>query len=212
MRGGFGDADPMDASIIPAGYHALPAGHLANVVTCLEMTARPALRPVPPLEGARFERMGAGDTERFRALFRAIGRDIMWFSRLIMAEEKLAAILGDPRVESFALVRKGLDIGMLELDFREEGTCELSFFGLVPAAIGLGAGRFLMNAALEKAWEKPIKRLWVHTCTFDHPSALSFYQRSGFRPYQVMVEVHPDPRLSGHLPEDASPQAPLIKP
>jgi hypothetical protein len=67
-----------------------------------------------------------------------------------------------------------------------------------------------MNEALERAWAQPISRLWVHTCTFDHPNALGFYQRSGFRPYAVMVEVHKDPRLTGHLPREASPRVPLI--
>ena len=201
----------MHETPLPAGYHPLPPGHLANVVTCLEMTERPVLRPVPDLGSLTLERMGASDTERFRQLFRVIGQDIMWFSRLIMAEEKLAAIIGDPNVHCHALVRDGEDIGLLELDFREEGQCELSFFGVVPSAVGTGAGRFLMNEALQRAWAAPISRLWVHTCTFDHPNALGFYQRSGFRPYQVMVEVHRDPRLTGHLPRDASPNAPLIE-
>lgn len=201
----------MHATPLPPGYHPLPPGHLANVVTCLEMTAKPALRPTPGGGELALERLGAGDTGRFRDLFRAIGRDIMWFSRLIMPEEKLQGIIGDRRVECFALVEKGRDAGLLELDFREDGQCELSFFGLVPDLVGKGAGRFLMNEALTRAWGRPISRLWVHTCTFDHPAALGFYRRSGFRPYRVMVEVHEDPRLSGHLPKESSPQAPLIE-
>ena len=201
----------MHETPLPAGYHPLPPGHLANVVTCLEMTEKPPLRPVPEVAGLSLERLGAADTQRFRALFRAIGQDIMWFSRLVMAEETLAGIIGDPKVHSHALVKQGRDIGLLELDFREEAQCELSFFGLVPSEVGSGAGRFLMNAALERAWGQPITRMWVHTCTFDHPNALGFYRRSGFRPYQVMVEVHPDPRLTGHLPREASPQVPLLE-
>jgi GNAT superfamily N-acetyltransferase len=193
------------------GYHPLPPGHLANVVTCLEMTARPVLRPPPAGGDFALERMGAADTERFRALFRAIGEDIMWFSRLILPEERLAAILGDPLVESFAMTGGSGDIGLLELDFREAGQCELSFFGLVPGLIGKGAGRWLMNEALTRAWSRPIARLWVHTCSYDSPQALPFYMRSGFRPYQMMVEVHPDPRLTGHMPKHASPAAPLIE-
>lgn len=196
---------------LPLGYHPLPPGHLANVVTCLEMTARPELRPAHGAEAFTLERMGASDTERFRALFREIGRDIMWFSRLIMPEEQLAAIIGHDSVECFALVQGGRDIGLLELDFREAGQCELSFFGVVPSAVGGGAGRFLMNEALRRGWDRPISRMWVHTCSFDHPKALPFYQRSGFRPYQVMVEVHRDPRLTGHMPKDATPSAPLIE-
>ena len=192
------------------GFHPLPPGHLANVVTCLEMHARPVLRPAHD-DSFSLERMGAADTDRFRALFRAIGQDIMWFSRLIIPEEKLSAIIGDPNVFCFALVKGGADIGLLELDFREVGQCELSFFGVVPTAVGGGAGRYLMNEALTRAWEQPISRMWVHTCHFDHPSALAFYQRSGFQPYAVMVEVHPDPRLIGAMPKHASPGAPLIE-
>ena len=199
----------MHETPLPIGYHPLPPGHLANVVTCLEMFGKPALRPAPDA-GFTLERMGASDTDRFRSLFRAIGQDIMWFSRLVMAEEKLAGIIGHPDVHCHALVKEGRDIGLLELDFREEGTCELSFFGVVPSAVGGGAGRYLMNEALERAWGRPISRLWVHTCTFDHPNALGFYQRSGFRPYAVMVEVHQDPRLTGHLPKEASPNVPLL--
>lgn len=196
---------------LPLGYHPLPQGHLANVVTCLEMTERPSPRPVPDVPGLSLVRMGAADTDRFRRLFAAIGRDYLWFSRLILEEEKLAAIIGDPKVLSLALVKEGRDIGLLELDFREEGQCELSFFGVVPDAVGTGVGRWLMNEAVTRAWGRSISRFWVHTCSFDHPGAVAFYQRSGFRPYQVMVEVHRDPRLTGHLPRDAAPGAPLIE-
>jgi GNAT superfamily N-acetyltransferase len=193
------------------GYHTLPPGCLANVVTCLEMTERPPPRPAPAADGLSLARMGAADTARYRALFGRIGQDIMWFSRLIIPDQALAAIIGDPKVHSLALVRNGADIGLLEIDFRIAGECELSFFGLVPAAVGSGLGRFLMNEALARAWSQPISRFWVHTCSFDHPAALGFYQRSGFRPYRVMVEVHQDPRLTGHLPRHASPAAPLIE-
>lgn len=201
----------MNETPLTPGYHCLPPGHLANVVTCLEMTQTPALRPVPDMPGLTLERLGAADTERFRALFRAVGRDNMWFSRLFMTEEALAGIIGDANVHCHALVKDGEDIGILELDFREHAQCELSFFGVIPSAVGTGAGRWLMNEAITQAWARPISRLWVHTCTFDHPNAVAFYQRSGFRPYQVMVEVHRDPRLTGHLPRDASPGAPLIE-
>ena len=111
----------MHETPLPLGYHPLPPGHLANVVTCLEMTEKPSPRAVPDVAGLSLQRMGAADTERFRALFAAIGRDFLWFSRLILEEEKLAAIIGDPKVVSLALVKEGRDIGLLELDFREEG-------------------------------------------------------------------------------------------
>jgi GNAT superfamily N-acetyltransferase len=192
------------------GYYELPPGKLANVVTCLEMTARPPARGRGFGPGFELVPGDRTDLAKHRALFSKVGRDLMWFSRLIMEDAKLAAILGDPDYSPFVLRKDGVDAGMLDLDFRAAGQCELAFFGLAPEFIGGGAGRALMEQAITLAWAKPIKRFWVHTCSFDHPAALAFYQRSGFKPYQIMVEVHDDPRLTGHMPRDATPQAPLI--
>jgi GNAT superfamily N-acetyltransferase len=196
---------------LPAGYSPLPPGMIANVVTCLEMTAKPSPEVGRPQPGLTLERWTTPDLASYRALYRRVGEDWLWFSRLFMADEKLNAILGHPQVEAHVLREGGRDIGLLELDFREAGQCELAFFGLVPEAIGKGAGRFLMSRAIELAWARPIARLWVHTCTFDHPAAAAFYQRSGFRPYAMLVEVHKDPRVTGHLPKGAAPQVPLIE-
>jgi GNAT superfamily N-acetyltransferase len=194
------------------GLSNIPKGHLANVVTCLEMTARSRAHDphgfAPPYVLVPF----TGGIAGYRTLYRRIGADWMWVSRLIMPDAKLEAILASPLVEPFVLEKDGDGIGLLELDFREEGECELTFFGLAREAIGAGLGRALMDQALARAWAKPIRRLWVHTCTFDHPAALPFYIRSGFKPYALQVEVHPDPRLTGHLPRHAAPHIALIDP
>jgi GNAT superfamily N-acetyltransferase len=193
------------------GYHVLPTGKLANVVTCLEMTAKPHSRGIGFKPGLSLVAADRGDLAAYRRLFADVGRDIMWFSRLIIADDVLAGILADPGYEPYVLKKDGRAIGILDLDFREQGQCELVFFGLTPDAVGTGAGAALMDAAIERAWAKPITRFWVHTCTYDHPNALGFYRRSGFVPYQFMVEVHDDPRLTGHLPRQASPQVPLLE-
>ena len=196
---------------LPNGYYELPKGKLANVVTCLEMLGRPS-SPLPALPtDLHLKRFNASDLVEFRSLFRAVGEDLMWFSRLIMPDEKLAAILGDDKIESYALMRGREALGLLELDFREMPQSELSFFGLRKDAIGGGLGRALMGEAIRRAWEKPITRFWVHTCHFDHPNALPFYKRSGFTPYALMVEVHDDPRQQGKLPKTASPHVALIE-
>jgi GNAT superfamily N-acetyltransferase len=200
-------------SSLEDGYSVLRPGKLANVVTCLEMTEMPVPKPGRQgSSGLALHRVEHPKLDAYRALFRRVGEDWMWFSRLIMPDERLRQILTDPKVELYTLRDGAADIGLLELDFREEGQCELAFFGVVPEAIGQGAGRFLMDRAIERAWVRPIRRLWVHTCSFDHPSALSFYRRSGFRPYAYAVEVHDDPRLTGHLPRTAAPHIPLVEP
>lgn len=194
---------------ITNGYSDVPPGKLATVVTSLEMLAPAPPRPAPSGPWA-LRRVEKPATDWYRDLYRRIGVDWLWFSRLAMADDALLGILGNSSVHIYALVADGHDEGLLELDFREPDTCELAFFGVAPALLGNGAGRFLMNHAIEIAWSQPIRRFWVHTCTLDHPGALDFYRRSGFTPFRAQVEVVDDPRLTGLLPRDAAPHVPLI--
>lgn len=192
-------------------YSPIPDRHIAAIVTSLEMTERPPLRPMPSGE-LRLERWEAPALEKYRLLYRRVGEPWLWFSRLVMPDDELAAIIHHPDVMIWAVSdRRGIEVGILELDFREAGQCELAFFGLIPALNGKGHGRWLMAMALQAAWaRKGVERLWVHTCTLDAPGALGFYIKSGFRPYQRQLETFPDPRLTGHLPREAAPQIPII--
>ena len=196
---------------IALGYSDVPPGHVASVVTCLEMRSKPQQETLPLPEGITLAPLVNVDLVAYRALFRKIGAKWLWFSRLYMADDKLTSILNDPNVEAWVIRDGAEDIGMLELDFSEPGQCELVFLGLVEGTTGKGLGRAVMSRATERAFAKPIERFWVHTCTFDHPSALNFYIRSGFVPYAFQVEVQADPRLIGHLPADAAPHIPLIR-
>lgn len=192
------------------GYTALPAGKIASIVTMLEMTAPPAPLPERGTEGLTLEPVPAPGTDWYRALFRRIGENWLWFSRLRLSEAELASILTDPDVAVYALRSDGEDVGLVELDFRVPGEVELAFFGLVPEFVGSGAGRFMMNRALALAWERRPARVHVHTCTLDHQAAVRFYMKAGFRPYARAIEVVDDPRLAGLLAGDAAPHAPLI--
>jgi len=193
------------------GLHAVPAGHTASVVTHLEMCAEAAQRPEAdlPLELAR---VTAPDPDWYLGLFRKVGAPWLWFGRLVMDQDELRRILSDERVHVYVIGDGTDEVGLLELDFRQHGDCELAYFGLAPEAVGGGAGRWLMNRAIRLAWAEGIARFHVHTCTLDHPAALDFYRRSGFTPYAREIEIAPDPRLSGLLAEDTAPQAPLIRP
>jgi GNAT superfamily N-acetyltransferase len=143
-------------------------------------------------------------------MFRRVGADWLWFSRLRLKDGELSAILDDPLVEVYTLRKGAADEGLLELDFREPETCELGFFGVTQRLVGTGAGRWLMNRALEIVWSRRIERFWVHTCTLDHQGAVAFYMRSGFTPFRQLVEITDDPRLEGVLPRHAAPHAPII--
>lgn len=187
----------------------VPDGKIAAVVTHLQMFERPAPRHVPDVD-AELVRHPKPDLDWYRDLFARVGGDWMWFSRLGMSDADLSAILHRDDVHLYSVRKEGRDEGMLELDFRVPNECELGYFGLAPAMVGTGAGRWLMDHAISLAWDQPIARFHVHTCTLDSPQALAFYMRSGFTAYRRQVEIADDPRKIGVLPADSSPQEPII--
>jgi GNAT superfamily N-acetyltransferase len=196
--------------ILPDGYSDVPAGKIAAIVTHLEMTARPAPRPDPAGPWS-LRRVETPPLDWFRDLYGRVGEEWLWFSRMRMPDAKLAERIQSPGVEVHALVDSTGDEGLLELDFREAGQCEIGMFGVTAKLVGTGAGRWLMNRTLEIAWSRPVGRVWLHTCTFDHPAALAFYERSGFRSFRRQVEVADDPRLDGTAPRDVARHVPIIE-
>ena len=188
----------------------VPDGKIAAVVTHLQMFERPAPRAVPQVAAELIEH-DRPDLDWYRDLFMRVGgTDWMWFSRLGLTDADLAAILHRDDVWIYSVRVDGRDEGMLELDFRVPNDCELGYFGLTAAMVGTGAGRWLMEHALDKAWSRPINRFHVHTCTLDSPQALPFYMRSGFTAYARQIEIADDPRKIGVLPTDSAPQEPII--
>jgi len=193
-----------------AGYTDLPPGKVAMIVTYLEMRAQPLVRRIERPDLA-LERITDPDPAAYRELFRRIGHDWLWFGRLGADDAELLKLLGEPARELYFCRSQGEAVGLLELNFADPENAELAYFGLVPEAIGSGAGRWLMNQALDKVWARPeTKRMWLHTCTADSPQALGFYRSCGFTPYKRAIEVADDPRLSGLLPETAGPNIPVI--
>ena len=192
------------------GIYELPAGHVAAVATYLEMYAPPPRAETSPVPaGSRFDPLG-DDVGRYRRLYSEVGQDWLWFSRALMADGALRAVITHPKVEVLAFVVDGRDTGIVELDFRKAGRCELAFLGLVPSALGHGWGAVLVTEAIRRAFARTIDRLWLHTCTLDHPGAVRFYVRSGFRPYRRAIEIVRDPRLCGAMKADAAPRFPVV--
>jgi GNAT superfamily N-acetyltransferase len=195
------------------GYTDIPPGKIAAVVTQLQMLAPPPPRQTPLLSGISIRTVTTPEAGWYRDLYSRIGAvDWLWFSRLQLSASALETIIRHPRVEIYARTADDRDEGLLELDFRTAGECELAFFGMTSGLIGQGAGRLLMNKGIERAWSQPIRRFRVHTCTLDHPGTLAFYMRTGFKPYQQQVEIADDPRLSGLIPETAAAHVPIIRP
>ncbi|MEN3791245.1 GNAT family N-acetyltransferase [Fulvimarina sp. MAC3] len=198
---------------LPNGNTPILPGKLAAIGTIMEMRAedRQPLDPVEAMPEWRFERVLDMELSRYLALYRAVGRDHLWYGRLVVSEAEITALVASPEIAIFVLTIDGEDAGLAELDLSRPGSCEIVYFGVQSAHIGSGAARFMMERVIAFAFEQNIERLWLHTNTNDHPRAMRFYRRKGFRPVSQFLELTDDPRLIGLYEESAAPRIPIFR-
>jgi GNAT superfamily N-acetyltransferase len=167
------------------------------VVTFLRMDAPPA-DPAPPLpEGATVVQATACTVGFYRYLYAMVGERYVWWLRRTMPDRQLAALLRDPRIGIHVLYMNGEPAGFYELDATSFPIVNLSYFGLLPHAVGRGIGGAFLRHAVDSAWRGGTRAVTVNTCTADHPRALPTYIRTGFRVLRAVPELWEVPRSLG---------------
>lgn len=178
---------------------------LEDVITYLEMRERPPRRPLPvPLERLALMRAENCTVSFYRYLYDTVGAPWLWFERQLIDDAALAAQISKPTIEIFVLYVRGVPAGYFELDTGAARETKLCYFGLIPEFIGRRLGPYLLQAAIDQAWTRPLDRFWLHTSTFDHPKALSTYQQAGFVVFARRRVSFEDPRTHGILPKTHS--------
>ena len=151
------------------------------VRTYLEMTDPSRLAPSgPPSPSVTLERSDQCDPALWRRLYTEVGREYHWVDRLVWSDADIARYLADPRLELWILREAGEPAGYFELLAHGDGAVEIAYFGLLPHAVGRGLGKFMLTRAATRAWERGAARVWLHTSSLDHSSALSNYLARGF--------------------------------
>jgi GNAT superfamily N-acetyltransferase len=149
--------------------------------TYLEMRAPGDLRPArldDPL--IRLEHAALCTPALWRFLYAEVGRRYHWVDRLGMTDDEISAHLNSGDVSIWLLSVRGTPAGYFELTRDREGGIEISYFGLLPEFTGRGLGAHMLTLAVEQAWRMTGSRVWLHTCSLDHPAALRNYLSRGF--------------------------------
>jgi GNAT superfamily N-acetyltransferase len=170
----------------------------ANVtVTFLRMDRAPTqpCRPFPP--GVSVQTLPSCSVERYRSLYNGVGGPYLWWLRRVMPDHDLAALLARASVSIHVLMRDGVEAGFYELDAGYWPAVNLSYFGLLPDAVGAGLGSPFLRHAVDAGFAMGAKVMTVNTCTADHPRALPAYLRAGFRPVRQVPEVWDVPTSLG---------------
>ncbi len=151
------------------------------VRTYLEMHAPSDLAGAPsPSPDAVIERVEQCPPALWRLLYTEVGREYRWVDRLPWTDDDITRYLADPALELWVLRVKGEPAGYFEVRRHDDGAVEVAYFGLLPTFTGRGLGKFMLTKAVERAWERGANRVWLHTSSLDHSSALSNYLARGF--------------------------------
>jgi ribosomal protein S18 acetylase RimI-like enzyme len=155
--------------------------------TYLQLTAPAGFRPgfgtfpevtiVRPLEP---------DPELYRYCYRTVGAAFHWRDRFDWTDAEIRRHLTNPAISFYVARTEGMVTGYYELRrVGEDDSVEIAYFGLVPDQVGRGLGKHLLSCAVRDAWSLRPRRVWLHTCTRDHPHALPNYMARGFVPYRT---------------------------
>lgn len=120
-----------------------------------------------------------------RFLYQYVGEPWEWTDKLSWSAEQWKTYAESDTLRTWVAHYRGSPGGYYELR-QEGGDVEIAYFGLAPGFIGRGFGGYLLSHAIESAWAwKGTTRVWVHTCTLDHPNALPNYRARGMKVFRT---------------------------
>ena len=151
----------------------------------LEMLDSSDLRGKRASKGLQVRECEIPQSQVNRFLYRTVGEAWDWTERLSWSDEQWRALVASTDHRTWIASCKGAIAGYYELRRARDTGVEILYFGLAPRFIGQGLGGYLLTHAIESAWAwEGAERVWVHTCSLDHPGALRNYQARGFRLYK----------------------------
>ena len=125
-----------------------------------------------------------------RFLYQLVGEAWQWTDKLSWSDEQWTAYAENDNLRTWVAYLRGSPAGYYELQQQDGGDLEIAYFGLAHKFIGQGFGGYLLSQAIKSAWEwRGTKRVWVHTCSLDHPSALQNYKARGMEVYRVENQI-----------------------
>lgn len=157
-----------------------------NTITYLEMLSPDELRPaVNDDTQLAVKNVIEPDWKLNRKLYIDVGTQWQWIDKLVWNDDQWRAYVERTQLKTFVLYHDDSVAGYYELQSDEHNNVEIAYFGLLPEFIGRGFGGMLLTNAIEEAWKLGARRVWVHTCTLDHPAALKNYLSRGMKIYKT---------------------------
>lgn len=150
----------------------------------LEMLNKSELKAKTESHGLQLVEVRHKQWQFNRFLYELVGNAWQWTDKLNWSDKQWQNYVDDSELFTWVAYMDGAIAGYFELQLQQHKQVEIRYFGLSETFIGKGLGAYLLSEAIAKAWSlKGCQRVWVHTCSEDHPSALTNYVSRGFTRY-----------------------------
>ena len=159
--------------MIPVQRNFLELKDLKNLKTNLTNKNKYLVKKIKP------------DFQLNKFFYKQVGKKHRWIDRLSWSDEKWINYISNKNLETYIICESEKLVGFFELlNNPELQETEISYFGLLEEYIGKGIGGYALSVAIRKSFEKNIRRVWLHTCTLDHPNALKNYIARGMKVFR----------------------------
>ena len=124
--------------------------------------------------------------ELCKFFYKEVGKDFFWKDRLRWSDEQWLDYINNNYFRFYILKYKNNFAGYYELLYDPSTvSLEIPYFGIFKEFYGKGIGGYLLTDAILTSFNQQVNKVWVHTCTLDHPNALKNYLARGMKIFKT---------------------------
>ena len=162
----------MQRNIIRSYLHISSKNHLIKS-SCKEKNLEVYLENKPTPDLCKF-------------FYKEVGKDFFWRDRLKWSNQDWLNYINNDFFKLYILKHNNKLAGYYELLYDPRAlSMEIPYFGIFKEFFGKGIGGYLLTNAILNSFNQNVDKVWVHTCTLDHPNALKNYLARGMKVFKT---------------------------
>ncbi len=141
-----------------------------------------------PTKNCKIEIVNPSDFQLNKFFYKQIGKKYQWIDRLTWTDNDWIRYVSNHNLKTYVLKKEMDLVGYFELIINNEmNESEIAYLGILEEYFNNGCGGYLLTEAIKKSFQEGVKRVWVHTCSLDHPNAIENYKSRGMKVFKTSV-------------------------
>ena len=146
------------------------------------------IEKLKPTKNYKIEILNPSDFQLNKFFYKQIGKKYQWIDRLTWTDNDWIRYVSNHNLKTYVLKKEMDLVGYFELIINNEmNESEIAYLGILEEYFNNGCGGYLLTEAIKKSFQEGVKRVWVHTCSLDHPNAIENYKSRGMKVFKTSV-------------------------